>query len=337
MASKTPVSTLQEMFIVKGITPYYDLIVNGAGTHNPIFKYRLGCGDIVAYGVGKSKKEAKHDAAQNALNQLKNNGQPLNTNEGLLEKMDVDEANIPAASSSPYQDVLKHNVVGTLTALCASNRISEPVYELIGEEGPPHCKIFTIECSVMHLKEVAQARTKKQAKHKSSKQMLDTLLEYSNNCLDLSALEEVIDARPPKEVVIDNRDKEETEEVIKKYISMQKNKPVVENAGLRISDYHIVSPDNNAFLLHPNFENLKNIEIEKIPHPYSYVVGTLFEDLEVELDWYDMPPLKNYDYIKSVIVHSNPSWCFMGAGETEVKALTSCAIEMLRFFQTLLS
>nr|AGH30333.1 R2D2 [Nilaparvata lugens] len=334
MSSKTPVSTLHELFVVKGITPYYNLVVNGVGSHNPVFKYRLECGDIVSHGTGKSKKEAKHDAAQNALNQLKNNG--LFTEE-LQEQTVVDEANIPVAS--PYQDVLKENVVGTLTALCTSNRISEPVYELIGEEGPPHSKTFTIQCSVLHLKEVAQARTKKQAKHKSSKQMIDKLQQYCS--LDFTALEEDVDGKPPNtqtETTAANKDfNEEIEQVKNKYAAMQKTKPMVENLGLRISDYHTVGTDCNSFLLHPNFENIKSININEIEDPYAYVL-TLLEGTEIELVWEDMPslPSSTFVYSKCAMLYTSPNWTFTGLGATEAQALKICATEMLKFFQTLL-
>ncbi|RZF44791.1 hypothetical protein LSTR_LSTR000743 [Laodelphax striatellus] len=323
MSSKTPVSTLHEMFAVKGITPYYNLTMNGEGSHNPIFKYSLQCGDLVSHGFGKSKMEAKHDAAQNALNQLRNKGQFSNGNEELLEKIVVDEANIPVVS--PYQDDLKQNVVGALIALCASNRISEPVYQLIGEEGPPHCKTFTIQCSVLHLKEVAQARTKKQAKHKSSKVMLDKLQEYFNNCLDFGALEDV-DGRP---------EEEEEEEVKNKYISIQKSKPVVENLGLRISDYHTVSSENNYFLLDPKFEKLKSMDIEEIVDPVMYVMK-IFEGLDIELVWEDIPSLSKSGCLKAITIHSSPSWCFVGAGGETDEARRSCALQILKFFRVML-
>ncbi|RZF46118.1 hypothetical protein LSTR_LSTR012978 [Laodelphax striatellus] len=346
-SSKTPVSTLHELFVVQGITPYYNLIVNGIGSHNPVFKYRLECGDLVSFGTGKSKKEAKHDAAKNALNLLKNDEQSAKGSEELLQKMEVEEANNPV--ESPYQDVLKQNVVGALAALCSSNRINEPVYELIGEEGPPHCKTFTIQCTVLHLKEVAQARTKKQAKHKSSKQILDKLLVHFNNCLDFAAIEEELDgpnspkrrkqANTQNEPAENSLDQEENE-VKDKYVTMQKNKPLVENYGVNISEYHIAnaSKDINTYLHHPNFESLKSMDIKEIQEmddPYLYIVS-IFEGLDFELEWNDFPALERGVYLKSVLVHTSPPWFFIGEGESKEKAHRSCCTQMLKFFKCLL-
>lgn len=46
LSSKTPVSSLQEMLLRSNITPEYELIYNGVGTHDPIFKYQLTAGSV---------------------------------------------------------------------------------------------------------------------------------------------------------------------------------------------------------------------------------------------------------------------------------------------------
>jgi Double-stranded RNA binding motif. len=45
MSSKTPVSILQEMCIRKGDVPQYELIHDGGGSHEAIFKYRVLVGE----------------------------------------------------------------------------------------------------------------------------------------------------------------------------------------------------------------------------------------------------------------------------------------------------
>jgi len=45
MSSKTPVSILQEMCIRKGDVPQYELIHDGGGSHEALFKYRVLVGD----------------------------------------------------------------------------------------------------------------------------------------------------------------------------------------------------------------------------------------------------------------------------------------------------
>jgi hypothetical protein len=46
MSSKTPVSILQEMCLRKGDVPQYELIHDGGGSHEALFKYRVLAGDI---------------------------------------------------------------------------------------------------------------------------------------------------------------------------------------------------------------------------------------------------------------------------------------------------
>lgn len=46
MSSKTPVSILQEMCIRKGDVPQYELIHDGGGSHEALFKYRVLVGEM---------------------------------------------------------------------------------------------------------------------------------------------------------------------------------------------------------------------------------------------------------------------------------------------------
>jgi dsRNA-specific ribonuclease len=45
MGSKTPVSILQEMCIRKGNPPQYELIHDGGGSHEALFKYKVFVGE----------------------------------------------------------------------------------------------------------------------------------------------------------------------------------------------------------------------------------------------------------------------------------------------------
>ena len=68
---KTPASVLNEMMAKQGITPLYELIVDGSGTHQPTFTYKISCDKISALGTGRCKKIAKQDAAEAILKKLK--------------------------------------------------------------------------------------------------------------------------------------------------------------------------------------------------------------------------------------------------------------------------
>ena len=53
----------------------------------------------------------------------------------------------------------------------------EPVYELVKEEGPAHCKEFTMSCTLDRYCEVATGHSKKQAEQECAAQMLQKLQE----------------------------------------------------------------------------------------------------------------------------------------------------------------
>lgn len=77
--SKTPVSLLQELMGKRNITPSYDLLPSseGIGTHSPIFCIKVTTTIVEAVGKGRSKKDAKHEAARNALEKLANLGKRI--------------------------------------------------------------------------------------------------------------------------------------------------------------------------------------------------------------------------------------------------------------------
>nr|UJZ92583.1 RISC-loading complex subunit tarbp2-like protein [Scaphoideus titanus] len=168
LGSKTPVSILQEILQKKGLTPQYELIYNGVGTPDPIFKFRVTAEGLTAIGDGKSKKEAKHDAAAMLLRRLltnRNDGQ-----EGLAEAAELNEE---VDIASPYQGALKTNYVGRLDEICFLNKIPTPYYVPVREEGPPHARVFTMRCHLSCISKTAVARTKKQAKHLVAQKMIE--------------------------------------------------------------------------------------------------------------------------------------------------------------------
>jgi RISC-loading complex subunit TARBP2 len=101
---------------------------------------------LLAIGSGRSKKEAKHDAAKCILKRLNELGSssPDLTPDRMLNVLDV---------TSPYTDKLQENAVGQLQELCMTNEIQVPEYKVTGDEGPPHAKQFTIMCKVSKLEE----------------------------------------------------------------------------------------------------------------------------------------------------------------------------------------
>lgn len=156
MDGKTPVTLLHEYLMKGGQVPDYKLVYNGVGTHDPLFQYEVSAKGMLAVGKGKSKKEAKHDAARALLLKLKD--------ENALEE--------EVAVVSPYEHSLKENAVGQLQDFCTLHNTAFATYELIRDEGLAHAKIFGIRCRVSSFFTEAEARTKKQAKQQASHLML---------------------------------------------------------------------------------------------------------------------------------------------------------------------
>lgn len=157
-AGKTPVSVLYEYGIKNGIVPHFDLIVSGSAPHST-FTYVAKYGSEQALGKGRSKQEAKHEAARNLLQLLDLSAQ----NDG---REDVKQLMVPHEGSVGY------NAVGALYDYCKKHCHPEAVYQNVDHVGPPHAMVFTVKCSVSQLNTLGEARTKKEAKHMAAHKMI---------------------------------------------------------------------------------------------------------------------------------------------------------------------
>lgn len=73
--SKTPAMVLQELCVKKQLAPpQYDIVDSVSGTHSNRFDYQVKVAGITGIGTGSSKQISKHEAALDALEQLKNLG-----------------------------------------------------------------------------------------------------------------------------------------------------------------------------------------------------------------------------------------------------------------------
>ncbi|XP_046393353.1 RISC-loading complex subunit tarbp2-like [Ischnura elegans] len=179
--AKTPMSTLNEYMLRKGFTPQYELITDSAG-HDTFFQYVVTAGNVRETGSGRSKKEAKHNAALKALETLANSDKlvraQLLVTSGVTTKVALDKDDAASVAVSPYAEQVTENSVGALAELCAQQNLKEPEYQLVAESGPAHSKTFVILCQVLTLREQGKARTKKQAKQISAKLMIDKIREH---------------------------------------------------------------------------------------------------------------------------------------------------------------
>lgn len=168
--SKTPVSFLQELCKKKGIIPTYTDLHNNAPSHTPIFVCEVICKEFITQGQGRSKKEAKHAAAEKMIEKLKNCSE-FNFDKDTNRFLITDDITVP----SPYEHKLMENAVGPLTDYCIEYRLPQPVYKFIREEGPAHDRRFTKQCFVKSFAAEATERTKKQAKQVVAFQMISLL------------------------------------------------------------------------------------------------------------------------------------------------------------------
>ncbi len=167
---KTPVSFLQEFCMKRKIVPAYQDLHDGTPSNTPVFFCEVTCMEFKTRGQGRSKKEAKHAAAEKMLEILKNRPD-INFDEETNEVPIRDDTPIP----SPYENKLKENAVGPLTDLCCEYKLPPPDYKFVREEGPPHDKRFTERCYVKSFAFEATEKTKKQAKQVVAHKMVSFL------------------------------------------------------------------------------------------------------------------------------------------------------------------
>ncbi|XP_033349455.1 interferon-inducible double-stranded RNA-dependent protein kinase activator A-like [Bombus vosnesenskii] len=262
---KTPVSILHEIMAKNLVTPNYELIHDGGGTHINTFTYRVTCEGLTATGIGRSKKDAKHEAAKAML-------EAIAAHRGYLQ-LPASPAQssvrtplpptIPEVKRTPPDEPFI-NAVGALQDLCIENNLQEPKYNQINEVGPPHAKIFSIQCTVTTFKEIGIARTKKQAKQEAAKKMLDKINELTNG-LHIGTNKE-----------LDER--KDYSQIAKARYPALSRLPASRkiNLGVKISEYHL------------QFKNLFDTEMQKeltekltsiIPQNENYISEELVEDL----------------------------------------------------------
>ncbi|XP_063228322.1 interferon-inducible double-stranded RNA-dependent protein kinase activator A homolog isoform X1 [Bacillus rossius redtenbacheri] len=170
---KTPVSVLQELLSRRGTTPKYELVQIEGAIHEPTFRYRVTVADIVAMGIGRSKKEAKHAAAKAILDKIVVEGTEDGIGNNLIPEMKNEIV-------SPYDDKIPGNPIGNLQEMCMSRRWPPPSYELVNEEGLPHERLFTIACTVFKQRELGTGKSKKLAKRQAAHKMLEKLQDVQS-------------------------------------------------------------------------------------------------------------------------------------------------------------
>ncbi|CAH1788862.1 unnamed protein product [Owenia fusiformis] len=156
-----------ELCTKRGYTPSYDLIANEGPVHEPMFVFRVTCGEFKGSGKGTSKRHAKHAAAQSCLNKLL--GLPNGTN--------VEEPVPAEATYNPAQTVdgLAGNPIGQLQELTQKRLWRPPIYEFTSEQGPPHAREFVCNIKLHTTIETGTGKSKKVAKRNAAELMLQRI------------------------------------------------------------------------------------------------------------------------------------------------------------------
>ncbi|XP_030054212.1 RISC-loading complex subunit tarbp2-like isoform X1 [Microcaecilia unicolor] len=189
---KTPISLLQEYGTRLGKTPVYDLLKAEGQAHQPNFTFQVTVGDTSCTGQGPSKKAAKHKAAEEALNLLRQGNM-------LEPKSDSACSSCPESPSHAAVPPLSHSVapalapprnfqvemkppvtvqqsecnpVGALQELVVQKGWRLPEYTVTQESGPAHRKEFTMTCRVERFMEIGNGTSKKLAKRNAAAKML---------------------------------------------------------------------------------------------------------------------------------------------------------------------
>nr|XP_031839002.1 RISC-loading complex subunit TARBP2-like isoform X2 [Nomia melanderi] len=335
---KTPVSVLQEMMVKNQSVPNYELIHDGGGTHMNTFTYQVTCDGLIAVGTGRSKKDAKHEAAKAMIEAITaQRGYPQ-----LPASPSQSPLRTPLPPVIPETERLPPNVpfvnaVGALKEVCDENNLQEPEYVQISDVGPPHAKIFTFECLVANFKETGIARTKKQAKQEAAKKMLHKIIDLIDDVKDTDFYQ--MDSK-------DNEDEDDSSAMAKSLYPTLSRLPSTKkvNLGLKLSEYHIqLKKTFNVNVCNDLIEKLKSL----IPHDHSNVSKEFVEQLElslknvlstveIEVTLMDLDCTKTNSYCKLIKFNTSPETVQIATGQTEEQATFSVLLNSINFLICLL-
>lgn len=187
MSPKTPVSYLQEICVKYVLTmPKYVQIAR----EDKMFEYSVGVSDdCSANGTSSSKQNAKHAAARNLLDILKNN-----------QKYSDISWQIPDVPTSDTNNNSDDPVSGLMIA-CQKRVWDIPTFFQISSTGPSNSPTFVIACEMKGFHTEGKAGTKSLAKKAAAEQMLIQLEPLlSANIVDNASDTENV---PPKNYTVE--------------------------------------------------------------------------------------------------------------------------------------
>ncbi|XP_012281909.1 RISC-loading complex subunit tarbp2 [Orussus abietinus] len=328
--NKTPVSILQEMMVRKGTAPNYELIYDGGGSHNNKFIFQVSCDGLTATGGGRCKKDAKHEAAKAMLELIvKQTGIEVQDSPMPSPVHNSTPAVLPV---SPKTNVPFVNAIGALQDLCAENNLQEPLYNAINEVGPPHAKVFTVQCVVSTFKEEGTATTKKQAKHEAARKMLHRLHDVVSDLKDISHSENQNKLKQ-QDILSSELAKARYPELSKQHIQKKSS------LGAKLSEYHLRLMKNFQESAPKFLEKITSlIEMISKGNTNMDVVKTEFQNLltMIEADMESIPMESDTEkMLMAVQLNTCPIITEVGSGATESLAELNAIVQVMKTLKLL--
>ncbi|XP_028662062.2 interferon-inducible double-stranded RNA-dependent protein kinase activator A homolog [Erpetoichthys calabaricus] len=170
---KTPIQMLQEYGALSGTPPVFEMLRTEGPAHLPHFIFSVKIGDVTCSGQGSSKKAAKHNASEAALNILKGEA-------GVSFQVPKVEG-----SDSPKEQTNHSNIIGTLQEMAIQKGWRPPVYSATVEVGPAGTWQYSVTCRMETFEEIGNGRSKKEAKKLAAEKMVSKLKSLPE-CFDIS-------------------------------------------------------------------------------------------------------------------------------------------------------
>lgn len=169
-----PITLLQEICSRNGFTAEYQLLSTEGSVHEPTFKIAVTVADITVTASGQSKKKARHAAAREAIEKLR---QRDNLNFDGINFESMTSIGEPTTKSVYSMASNETNPVGKLQEICMKMRVNPPDYDTCNEKGLAHERIFILSCTIVSLNMTTygEGRSKKLAKRQAAENMLAKL------------------------------------------------------------------------------------------------------------------------------------------------------------------
>ncbi|XP_026273185.1 interferon-inducible double-stranded RNA-dependent protein kinase activator A homolog B isoform X2 [Frankliniella occidentalis] len=328
--NQTAVAVLQELCMKRRWNPpIYDTVDAGGPPNDPIFEVAVTlCNGIKGVGRGRTKKAAKHEAAKKALEQIQERALP-DVNINL-------SPNKPPIN--PHEDVGGANPVGELQNLCSAKHLPAPVYDVIGDEGEPHEKLFTYKCTVSQRSAQGTARKKQTAKHLSAQNMLAMLKSDMKVILDEIPDDPAVSSlysQKSKETTVLEKDKKRDLEALEKYKALKDSKGDIPAAplispGTKFSDYHLAYASQlgefRDIIEKPGIKQERN-SLKKLK--------LVAAELNFPLNIMSNPGKDNKRYVAFVHLATDPPTITAAQNENEITATEMAARNCLDFLSVM--